>query len=87
LLKKLTTKYGQDASQGPSFVNAYNAAVMLMEVLKNGARTGQEIRDALNKVHVSGIGSKNLSFDSHGQVQNVTFIMKEIQDNQFIELK
>ncbi len=87
LLKKLTAKYGADVSQGPSFVNAYNAATMLMEVIKGGARTGTEIRDALNKVHVAGVGSKNLSFNSSGQLENTVFIMKQIQNNQFVEIK
>ncbi len=87
LLKKLNTKYGPNTSQGPSFVNAYNAAVMLMEVLKNGARTGTQIRDALNGVHISGIGSKDLSFNSQGQLENTAFIMKQIQNNEFVELK
>ena len=83
LVTRLKTKYGADASQGPSFVNAYNAATMLFEVLKGGARTGTEIRDALSKVNVAGVGSKNLSFNPQGQLQDVTFIMKTIINNQF----
>ncbi len=86
LLGKLKAKYGADASQGPSFVNAYNAGTMMFEVLKNGSRTGTEIRDALNKVHVPGVGSKDLSFNAQGQIVDVTFIMKTIQNNQFMVL-
>ncbi len=86
LVSRLKAKYGADASQGPSFVNAYNAATMLFEVLKGGARTGTEIRDALNKVHVPGVGIKDLSFTSQGQLNGVTFIMKTIINNQFVEV-
>lgn len=87
LVDRLKSKYGAGASQGPSFVNAYNAATMLFEVLKGGARTGTEIRDALNRVNVPGVGSKDLSFSPQGQLQDVTFIMKTITNNQFQEVK
>ncbi len=87
LLKKLMAKYGSNVSQGPSFVNAYNAAIMLLEVLKNGARTGTEIRDALTKIHVPGVGIKELSFDSKHQIKNVKYIIKTVKNNQFVEIK
>lgn len=86
LLQKLKDKFGAEAVQSPSFVNAYNASIMLFEVLKAGARTGTEIRDELQKVHMSGVGSKDLYFDKNGQLGDVTFIMKAIQGNTFVEL-
>jgi hypothetical protein len=86
-VNSLKSKYGADASQGPSFVNAYNAATMMFEVLKNGARTGTEIKDALNTVHVKGVGIKDLSFTQKGQLNSVKFIMKTIVDNKFEEVK
>ncbi len=83
LLDKLYARFGADTSRGPSFVSGYNAATMLFEVLKDGARTGTEIRDALNKVHVPGVGVKDLSFSQKGQLKDVTFIMKTIRNNKF----
>jgi ABC-type branched-subunit amino acid transport system substrate-binding protein len=69
---------------GPSFVNAYNAALLLFEALKIGARTGEEIKDALRTVHVAGIGMEDLYLNSEGQIGNASFRIKTVQDNQFV---
>ncbi|MES2215859.1 MAG: ABC transporter substrate-binding protein [Patescibacteria group bacterium] len=87
LIQSLKTRFGSAASQGPSFVNAYNAAIMLFEVLKGGARTGTEIRNELGKVNIQGVGIENLSFDTNGQLKGVKFIMKTISNNQFFDVK
>ena len=87
LVKNLKKKYGADASQGPSFVNAYNAATMLFSVVSDGSRSRASIRDALVRLHVGGIGVKDLSFTNSGQLSGVKFIIKTIVDNKFEEIK
>lgn len=85
--ERFIEKYGTDAAEGPAFVNAYNAAVMLFEVLANGARSGEEIRDDLREIHVAGIGTDDLYFNDNGQIGDIAFIIKTVENNQFIEVK
>ncbi|TRZ64906.1 MAG: ABC transporter substrate-binding protein [Spirochaetia bacterium] len=82
-VKEYQAKYKQLPS-GPSVLNTYNAIVALTEVLKSGAQTGTEIRDALYKVKVSGIGVPEVSFNSLGQINEADFEIRMVRDGQFI---
>ena len=84
---RLVEKYGSNAAEGPSFVNAYNAAKILLEAIKQGARTGEEIRDKLYTISTPGVGIPQVSFDKNGQVGDVPFFIKNIQGNKFLEIK
>jgi branched-chain amino acid transport system substrate-binding protein len=86
LQTELHTKYGEDAVEGPAFVNAYNAASMLFAVLVDGARTGEEIRLALSKKHLSAIGTEDLYFNEQGQIGDISFVIKTVRNNAFVEL-
>lgn len=92
LQERLRNKYGEGTDEGPAFVNAYNAAKAVFETIKNGARTGTEIRDSLRKIKVQGIGVKLISFDSNnGQIpargENMKFVIKKIENNNFVEIE
>ncbi len=68
----------------PSAIPAYNAAAALVAVLKGGARTGTEIRDALRTVSVPGLGVSAVSFNELGQIKEADFEMKMIHNSQFV---
>ncbi len=77
------TKYGTLPS-GPSVIPAYNAITALIAVLKGGARTGTEVRDALRNVNVPGLGVSSVSFNESGQIKEADFQMKMIHNGQFV---
>ena len=76
-------KYGILPS-GPSVIPAYNAITALIAVLKEGARSGTEIRDALRNVNVPGLGVSAISFNDLGQIKEADFQMKMIHNSQFV---
>lgn len=68
LLKRFESKYGRPA-KSPAAPYAYDAARMLVEVLKQGARTGEEIRNALYQIkEFNGVTAPKISFDKKGRV-------------------
>ncbi len=77
-----TKKYGQ-APSSPSFVNAYNAAQAVVEVLKTGARTSDEIKAALYKLQMPGVGLREVSFNEKGQIGTADFEIKTVRHGQF----
>jgi branched-chain amino acid transport system substrate-binding protein len=82
-VQKYREKY-QALPNTPSFVNAYNAVQALLQVLKDGARTGPEIREGLLRVQIAGIGSPTVSFNEIGQAQNTAFEIRTVKDNSFV---
>ncbi|MDB5254306.1 MAG: branched-chain amino acid transporter substrate-binding protein [Parcubacteria group bacterium] len=87
LHNRFVKEYGDNASEGPAFVNAYNAARVIFDVISKGARTSAEITEGIKNAQVPGVGIKTLSFDENGQVSGAKYIMKEIQNNQFKNAK
>ena len=85
-VRKYEEKYGK-GSKGPSFLGAYNATVATLAVLNQGARTGTEIRDALYKLNIPGIGIERLTFDKNGQNSGSTFEIKTVRNDQFVPYK
>ncbi len=71
---------------GPSVTNAYDATQAVIEVLKRGARTGEEIKNELHKIKIPGVAFKEISFNDVGQVAGGEFEMKQIKNGQFIGL-
>ncbi|GEM_PF-897861 len=86
LVDKYKTKYG-GLPTIPTLPNAYNAVHAVVTVLQGGARTGEEIKDALYKLHTPGLGVKDLSFTPRGQVADVAFAVKTIRNGQFMDTK
>ena len=82
-VKEYQAKYNTLPSS-PSAITTYNAVQALLEVLKEGARTGTEIRDALYKVKVLGFGTSEVSFNSLGEINVADFDMKMIHNGQFV---
>ncbi len=85
-VKEYRAKYNTDPST-PSAIPAYNAVAALVAVLKGGARTGTEIRDALHKVSVPGIGLADVSFNAAGGLSTAGFDMKMIHDGKFVVIE
>ena len=81
-VREYQAKYGTLPS-APSVMTAYNAIAVLVAVLREGARTGTENRDALYKVKTPGLGA-DISFNSLGAITQANFDMKTIHDGQFI---
>lgn len=84
-MTKYKAKYGSDPF-GPSIVNAYNATLILIAALKNGAVTGEQIKEQLKTAQTPGVGVETLSFDKNGQIGGVSFDIKTIRNNQFVKL-
>jgi branched-chain amino acid transport system substrate-binding protein len=84
-IKEYQAKYDALPST-PSILPAYNAITALVAVLKGGARTGTEIRDALYKVHTPGLGVSEISFNSLGEINNAEFEMRMIHNSQFVTI-
>jgi branched-chain amino acid transport system substrate-binding protein len=70
----------------PSAICTYNAVTALIAVLKQGARTGTQIRDALYAVNVPGIGLSQISFTSLGGISEADFEMRMIHDGKFVTI-
>ena len=85
LVQEYTVRYGQPPS-GPSFVNAYNAALMVVEALKNGARSGEEIKNQLVKIKIPGIALRELFFNDRGQIGEASFEVRTIKNGKFIKI-
>ena len=86
LIKKFQTRYGH-LSRSPAIPYAYDAAKILVEVLKKGARTGEEIKNALYQIKdYSGATSINISFDKTGRaVWSInTYEIKVVKDGKFV---
>lgn len=86
-VKRFEDVYGEDGTKGPAFVNTHNAMMILFEALKTQPTDGVALRDALMTVIAEGIGTENLYFNDNGQIGEVGFSMKQIQDDQFVELE
>lgn len=76
-------KYGVDP-QGPAAVNAYDATRIVIEALKRGAWTGEEIQTKLMKITIPGTFINTLDFNEKHQIQGGDFIVKTIRNGQFV---
>ncbi|HLC32891.1 MAG TPA: ABC transporter substrate-binding protein, partial [Candidatus Nanoarchaeia archaeon] len=80
-----TRKYG-NAPVGVTAANAYDATRAVLETLKEGARSGEEIKQKLNELSLPGTFVDTLDFDEKGQVRDVLFEMKTVKDGTFVEV-
>ncbi len=83
MLAEYSSRYGSMPSS-PSFTNTINAVNVVFEALKQGASSGTEIRDALEKIEVPGVGVSTVSFTKEHQVNNAQFDIKMIKDGAFM---
>lgn len=67
LLERFEAKYGHPA-RSPAVPYAYDAAMILVEVLKQGARTGPEIKKALDQLKdYKGVSAPSIAFNERGR--------------------
>jgi branched-chain amino acid transport system substrate-binding protein len=81
-------KYGE-GPRAPAAQYAYDAANMLIKVLKDGARTSEEIRKGLLSLKdYRGVSAERISFNEKGRVQWPTegYIIKTVKDGKFVEV-
>jgi len=70
--------------------HAYDSMNMLIKVLRDGARSGEEIRRALLAIEdYPGVSSEHISFDEKGRVQwpPEGYVIKTVKDGKFVEVK
>lgn len=68
LLKQFEIRFGHPA-RSPAVPYAYDAAKILVEVLKQGAQTGEQIKDFLYQIKdFKGVTASSLSFDKNGRI-------------------
>ncbi len=79
-------KYNEDP-QGPAAVNAYDAVRIIVAAIGSGAKNGQEIRNALEKVRIKGAFIGDLGFDEKHQVLGGEFELKTVRNGAFIPFK
>jgi len=84
-LDRYKKKYGNEP-KGASAAPTYDAINALIQVLKNGARNGEEIRNELNKVEVPGILVDKIKFNEKGQISDVPFLMTAVKNKTFVEV-
>lgn len=69
------------ASAGP----AYDAARAIIAAMGDGARTGEQIRDALGRLEMEGTITESLEFTPRGQIAQAAFVIKTVRDGAFVE--
>ncbi len=72
-------------NNGPSFVNAYNAASILIKAIEESE--GGDIEAALLRVSAPGIGVKEVSFNEKHQIADAAFKIKIVKNNSFEDFK
>lgn len=86
--EKFKAKFGE-SPKAPAAPYAYDAANMLIKVLRDGARTGDEIRTALLAIKdFQGVSAEHISFNEKGRVQwpAEEFVIKTVKDGKFMEV-
>ena len=87
-LSQYRSKYGE-IPKAPAAPYAYDAANMVIKVLREGARTGEEIRKALLAIKdFQGVTAEHISFNEKGRIlwPEEGFIIKTVKDGKFIEV-
>lgn len=87
-LEKYKSKYGE-APKAPAAPYAYDAANMLIKVLRDGAGTSEEIRTALLSLKdFQGASAERISFNEKGRVQwrAEEFVIKTVKEGKFVEV-
>jgi len=81
---KYQTKFNSFPSPSASY--AYDATNLIIEAIKAGNETPEQISSYLMGVKYSGVAN-DISFDSNGRIANKTFIIKTVKDGKFVEIK
>ena len=79
-------KYQADP-QGPAAVNAYDAVRIVVEAMRSGASTGEEIKNALLRVRIKGAFIPDFGFNAKHQIDGGDFEVKTVRNGAFVPLK
>lgn len=80
--EKYRAKYGEDP--GPFAAQGYDAAMVILLAIEDGATTGEEIKDALYKIEYEG-ATGTVSFDEYGDVLG-GYVPKQVINGEFVEI-
>jgi branched-chain amino acid transport system substrate-binding protein len=81
---KFTAKYGKAPDWASS--HAHDAALIALDALKSGARTGEEIRAMLDRTRKFEGVTGTIRFDENGDVIDTTVLMKTVHKGEFVAL-
>jgi len=81
-LDKYKAAYGSEPANATG-AQAYDAFMALARVIKNGATTGDQIRQALPKVDFQGV-SGEIKFDNYGDLAGGSYNVYTIQNGKFV---
>jgi len=81
-LDKYKAAYGSEPANATG-AQAYDAFMALAQVVKNGATTGDQIRQALPKVDFQG-ASGEIKFDDYGDLSGGSYNIYTIQNGKFV---
>jgi len=83
-IDEFTKMYGKSPDWASS--HAHDAMLVIIEALKSGARTGDEIRAYIDKRRIfEGLTGK-IHFNDNGDVIDKPIVMKEVRDGKFVVL-
>ncbi len=79
----------QSQPTGPAAPNAYDAAKVIIEALKLGAQSAEEIKEVLKSTEFPSIVFGKLKFDKKGFVslESADIIIKTIKNGEFVPYK
>ncbi len=84
-VQKFEAKYERKPSS-PSATNAYDAARLVLEAYKSGAKNSDDVIKFLKKVENFRGASNTISFDEFGAVKEKLYILKTIRNGRFEKL-
>jgi branched-chain amino acid transport system substrate-binding protein len=80
--EKYTQKYGRIPTGTASA--SYDATNAILLTIKDGARTGEQIKDALYGISMQGVLVDPLTFTAKGQIGSASFVMKTVEDGKTV---
>jgi branched-chain amino acid transport system substrate-binding protein len=84
--QRFASTYGKPPS-GSTAAGAYDATRAIIAAMRNGARTGLEIKQQLDEMRINGTIVDTLQFNSMGGVDGWKFEMKTVKNGQYVEFE
>jgi branched-chain amino acid transport system substrate-binding protein len=82
--ERFERKYGQKPGSTTA-ANAYDATNIIITALRNGARTGPEIKAQLDRISIPGTFVDEIKFTPSGQIDHATYTVKTVRNQTFVK--
>jgi branched-chain amino acid transport system substrate-binding protein len=82
--ERFEKRYGQKPGSTTA-ANAYDATNAIITAIRNGARTGTEIKAQLDVIRIPGTFVDEIKFTPSGQIDHATYTMKTVRNQTFVE--